>query len=60
MTPDWVILAGVLYDLRTRGRVHRVWKIGGPLVIASQILMFPLGFTPVMRVLGDWVMRLPV
>jgi hypothetical protein len=60
VTPDWVILAGVLYDIRTRGRVHRVWKIGGPLVIASQILMFPLGFTPVMRVLGDWVMRLPV
>ena len=60
VTPDWVILAGCLYDFRTRGRVHRVWKIGGPLVIASQILMFPLGFTPVMRVLGEWVMRLPV
>ncbi|WP_298690120.1 hypothetical protein [uncultured Sphingomonas sp.] len=60
VTPDWVILAGVVYDMRTRGRVHRVWKIGGPLLIASQILMFPLGFMPFMRVLGEWAMRLPV
>ena len=59
-TPDWVILAGIVYDIRTRGRVHRVWTIGGPLLIASQVLMFPLGLMPFMRVLGEWAMRLPV
>jgi F0F1-type ATP synthase assembly protein I len=59
-TPDWVILAGCLFDMATRGRVHRVWAIGGPLVIVSQVLMFPLGLTPMMHMLGDWVMQLPV
>lgn len=37
--PDLIILAGVLYDWRTRGKVHRVWRIGGPLVVATQLLM---------------------
>jgi hypothetical protein len=37
--PDLIILAGMLYDWRTRGRVHRVWLAGGGLVVASQILM---------------------
>lgn len=59
-SPDLIILAGVLFDRATRGRVHRVWKIGGPLMIGSQILMFPLGFAPFMRTLGDAAMRLPV
>ena len=27
--PDLIILAGALYDWRTRGRVHRVWIWGG-------------------------------
>ncbi|WBO21646.1 hypothetical protein [Sphingomonas abietis] len=59
-SPDLIIVAGILFDRITRGRVHRVWKIGGPLLIASQILMFPLGFTPMMQWLGDMAMRLPV
>jgi hypothetical protein len=37
--PDLIILAGVLYDWRTRGRVHRVWIQGGAAMVASQILM---------------------
>lgn len=37
--PDLIILAGILYDWRTRGRVHRVWVYGGALMIASQIVM---------------------
>jgi hypothetical protein len=59
-SPDLIIVAGCLYDMATRGKVHRVWKIGGPLMVVSQILMFPLGFTPFMRAMGDWAMRLPV
>lgn len=37
--PDLIILAGALYDWRTRGRVHRVWTRGGAAMIASQIAM---------------------
>lgn len=59
-SPDLIILAGVLFDITTRGKVHRMWKIGGPLLIVSQILMFPLGLTPLMHWLGDAAMRLPV
>jgi hypothetical protein len=37
--PDLVILAGMLYDWRTRGRVHPVWIWGGLAMVGSQILM---------------------
>jgi hypothetical protein len=37
--PDLIIVAGMVFDWRTRGRVHRVWLAGGGLVVASQILM---------------------
>jgi hypothetical protein len=40
--PDLLILAGMLYDWRSRGRVHRVWLIGGALVVASQAAMFAI------------------
>jgi hypothetical protein len=37
--PDLIILAGMVYDWTTRGRVHRAWLWGGALMVASQILM---------------------
>lgn len=37
--PDLIILAGMLYDWRTRGRVHRVWVRGGAAIVATQIAM---------------------
>jgi hypothetical protein len=37
--PDLIILAGMAYDWRTRGRVHRVWIRGGGALVASQIAM---------------------
>lgn len=44
--PDLIILAGMLYDWRSRGRVHRVWLAGGALVVASQVLMLAVMGTP--------------
>jgi hypothetical protein len=35
---DLIILAGILYDWRSRGRVHGVWLWGGGALIASQAL----------------------
>lgn len=37
--PDLIILAGMIYDWRTRGRVHPVWIRGGAALVASQIAM---------------------
>jgi len=37
--PDLIILAGMSYDLASRGRIHRVWLYGGALMVASQIAM---------------------
>jgi hypothetical protein len=37
--PDLIIVAGMIYDWRSRGRVHRVWIYGGALMVASQVLM---------------------
>lgn len=36
--PDLLILAGVVYDRRTRGAVHPAYKWGGGLVVGSQIV----------------------
>jgi len=36
-SPDLIILAGIVYDWLSRGRVHRVWTIGGGFLLASQI-----------------------
>ena len=35
---DLIILAGLVYDWRSRGRVHPVWAWGGGLLVASQFL----------------------
>lgn len=40
--PNLITLAGILYDWRTRGRVHRVWIWGGSAMLASQLVMFPV------------------
>lgn len=37
--PDLIILAGIAYDWRSRGKVHRVWIRGGALVVATQVAM---------------------
>jgi hypothetical protein len=39
--PDLIILAGILHDWRSRGRIHPVWIWGGSAMIASQILVLP-------------------
>lgn len=37
--PNLVTLAGIVYDWRTRGRVHPVWIWGGLAMLASQLVM---------------------
>jgi hypothetical protein len=40
--PDLLILAGALYDRRTRGHVHPAYKWGGGFVVGSQIVRLAL------------------
>lgn len=40
--PNLIILAGILYDYLSRGRVHRVWIWGGLAMLAAQIALFPV------------------
>ena len=40
--PNLITLAGIVYDWRTRGRVHPVWIWGGLAMVASQIALFPV------------------
>jgi uncharacterized membrane protein YozB (DUF420 family) len=43
---DLIILAGILYDHVSRGRVHAVWVWGGGLLILSQVLRLAIMETP--------------
>ena len=38
--PNLITLAGIVYDWRTRGRVHPVWIWGGLAMLLSQVVMF--------------------
>ena len=38
--PNLITVAGIVYDWRTRGRVHPVWIWGGLAMLASQIAVF--------------------
>jgi hypothetical protein len=40
--PNLITVAGMIYDWRTRGRVHKVWIWGGGLMVLNQVLMFPI------------------
>jgi hypothetical protein len=42
---DLFIVAAVLYDLATRGGVHRAYLWGGAVIVAGQALRTPLGQT---------------
>jgi hypothetical protein len=42
---DALILAGLVYDMRTRGRPHPAYLIGGALILAVQLLRVPVSTT---------------
>ena len=43
---ELIILAGIVYDRATRGRVHPVWIWGGGALVASQLLRVAIMQTP--------------
>jgi hypothetical protein len=58
LVADLLILAAMIYDVRTRGRPHPVYIIGGAIVLAVQILRGPLSTTQWWYALADSLARL--
>ncbi len=55
---DLVILAGILYDRWSRGRVHAVWLWGGGALVASQVLRIAIMQTDAWFGFARWAARL--
>jgi hypothetical protein len=54
---DAFLLAGVAYDLWSRGRVHPVYIWGGLLLVASQPLRLVISGTSAWLAFADWLLR---
>jgi hypothetical protein len=59
LLPDAAVIAsGAVYDLTTRGKVHKVWWLGGPLVMLSEPLRLAIGNTAPWYGFASWVASL--
>jgi hypothetical protein len=58
LVADLLILAAIAYDVRTRGRPHPVYVIGGTIVLGAQVLRGPLSTTAWWYALADSLARL--
>jgi len=56
LTVDLLIVAGMIYDWRTRGRVHRVYWIAGGATLAIQLLRVPLSQTSAWLTVTHWLL----
>ncbi len=55
---DLLIVAAMIHDRRTTGRVHRVYWIAGACVIAVQVLRVPLSTTSGWTQVTHWLVAL--
>ena len=55
---DLLIVAGMVYDLRTRGRVHRAYWIAGGVTLAVQLLRVPLSQSSAWLHATSWLLAL--
>jgi hypothetical protein len=54
---DALLLAAMIYDVRTRGRIHPAYLIGGALLVAVQILRVPASTTQWWYAIADFLAR---
>lgn len=54
---DLLVVAGMLYDWRVRGRVHPAYLIGGSALLASQLLRVPISHTQAWYAFADSLAR---
>ncbi|HKP28926.1 MAG TPA: hypothetical protein VJU15_05970 [Gemmatimonadales bacterium] len=55
---DLLIIAGMIYDKRTRGKVHPAYWLGGAAVLAVQVLVAPLSGTSAWLRVTDWILAM--
>lgn len=55
---DLLIVAGMIYDRRTRGRVHPAYWIAGGITLAVQVLRVPLSQTDAWLRVTHWLLAL--
>ena len=55
---DLIILIGIVYDWRTRGRPHPAYLIGGGVVVAVQLLFVPLSATAAWHAIAERLLSL--
>lgn len=53
---DLLIIAAMIHDWRTRGRVHPAYWIGGGTWLAIQLGRIPLSKTPQWHAVADWLL----
>lgn len=53
---DLLIVAAMIYDWRTRGRVHPVYWVGGGAWLAIQLGRIPFSKTPQWQAAADWLL----
>jgi hypothetical protein len=58
LAADLLILAAIVFDMRTRGRPHAVYVIGGAILLVVQILRGPLSTTQWWYTFADSLARL--
>ena len=56
LTVDLLIVAGMIYDWRTRGRVHRIYWIAGGATLGVQLLRVPLSQTSAWLTVTQWLL----
>jgi hypothetical protein len=54
---DALILVAVTYDVRTRGRVHPAYLIGGVIIVVVQVLRVPVSTTQSWYAIADFLAR---
>jgi hypothetical protein len=57
LVADALILAGIIYDMRTRGRPHPAYVIGGAVTLAVQVLRVPASTTAWWYAVADFLAR---
>jgi hypothetical protein len=57
LVADVLILVAMAYDMRTRGRPHRAYVIGGAVILAVQVLRIPISATPWWYGVADFLAR---
>jgi hypothetical protein len=56
LVADLFIVAAMVHDYRTRGRVHRVYWIAGASVLAVQLLRVPVSATAIWAQTVEWML----